>query len=165
MLRRIGSPVAPLVIAAVFAAAVPARASDRTSDPATPHAAKVLAPSDPSDSLDASNRDIDFLHAPRPRALPVLYVTLGVVQAADLYTTAAGLKRGAAEANPLIVQASGNRSAMLAVKIASSAGTIAFAERVWKKNRAAAVALMIGVNGATAAIAAHNARVMRAAGR
>jgi uncharacterized protein DUF5658 len=100
--------------------------------------------------------------ARRPKALPLLYVTLGVLQAADLYTTQAGLRDGAVEANPVFARGAGNRAASIALKAAGTAGTIAFTERLWKKNRVAAVVVMIGVNGATAAIAARNVKVARA---
>jgi hypothetical protein len=50
---------------------------------------------------------------------------------------------------------------MIAVKAASTAASIYFTERAWKKNRKGAIVLMAVVNGVTAAVAArnlHNAR-------
>lgn len=98
----------------------------------------------------------------RPAMLPALYVSLAVLQVADIYTTSAGLKRGAVEANPAFAPAAGNTSAMIAMKVASTAGAIACAEKLWKKNRVAAAIVMTAVNGATAAIAARNTRIQRA---
>ena len=55
----------------------------------------------------------------------------------------------------------GNSGAMLAVKALSTAGTIYFVERAWKKNRKGAVVTMAIINGAMAAIAANNLRNAR----
>jgi hypothetical protein len=43
----------------------------------------------------------------------------------------------------------------------STAGTIYFAERIWKKNRTGAILLMAVINGATGAIAIRNMRNAR----
>jgi hypothetical protein len=50
---------------------------------------------------------------------------------------------------------------MLAVKAASTATSIYFTERAWKKYKKGAIALMAVVNGVTAAVAAHNLRSAR----
>ena len=94
----------------------------------------------------------------RPAALTAMYGTLVAVQALDVYTTRRALGAGAQEANPLMRRAAGSSGAMLAVKAVSTVGTVFFAERAWKKNRKGAVILMAVINGATAAIAAHNLR-------
>ena len=92
----------------------------------------------------------------RPATLPAMYVTLGALQALDLYSTRRALNAGAVEANPVMRKASGNSGAMLAVKALSTAGSIYFTERAWKKNRKGAVVLMAVVNGVTAAVVANN---------
>lgn len=97
----------------------------------------------------------------RPSALPVMYATLAALNALDAYSTRQALNAGAREANPLMEKASGNQGAMLAMKALSTAGTIYFSERAWKKNRMGAIITMVVVNGATAAIAAHNLRNAR----
>jgi hypothetical protein len=94
----------------------------------------------------------------RPAALPVMYATLGALNALDIYSTRQALAAGAHEANPLMKKASGTAGAMTAVKALSMAGTIYFTERAWKKNRKGAVVMMALINGATAAIAANNLR-------
>ena len=48
------------------------------------------------------------------------------------------------------------RGALLAVKMGAAAGTVFVAEKLWRRNRVAAIALMVAVNVATAGIAAHN---------
>jgi Domain of unknown function (DUF5658) len=92
----------------------------------------------------------------RPRALPAMYATLGALQALDVYSTRRALGRGASEVNPIVQGPSGNAGAMLAVKALSTAGSIYFTERAWKKNRKGAVILMAIVNGVTAAVVANN---------
>ena len=52
---------------------------------------------------------------------------------------------------------------MLGLKLATTASTIFFAERAWRKNRVAAVVMMTAINGATAAVAMHNMRNARLA--
>ena len=98
----------------------------------------------------------------RPAALPVLYASLGVLQAFDIYSTSRALNAGAREANPISAQLAPNTGAMIGIKAAATAGTIFFAERLWRKNKVAAVVLMASINGATAAVSMHN---MRNAGR
>jgi hypothetical protein len=99
----------------------------------------------------------------RPALLPVLYLTLGTMQAWDLYSTSAALKAGAHEANPTAAAFSGSKGSLLGLKVATTAGTIFFAERAWKKNRVAAVVMMTAINGATAAVAMRNMRNARLA--
>jgi len=97
-------------------------------------------------------------HVARPAVLPALYATLGAMQVWDMASTAAALKAGAHEANPAAAPFATNRGAMLGLKAATTASTILFAERAWKKNKAAAVVMMVAVNGAMASVAVHNMR-------
>lgn len=96
----------------------------------------------------------------RPALLPVLYVSYAALQVLDARTTAGALSRGAREGNPLLRQQP-NQIGIWAVRAATTAGTIYFAERVWKRNRLAAVLVMVTVNSGYAAIAAHNAKLAR----
>jgi hypothetical protein len=92
----------------------------------------------------------------RPAALPALYVTLGAMQAMDIYSTSAALKAGAHEANPTAAPFVGNSGSMIGLKVATMAGTIFFAERMRKSNKVGAIVMMVAINGATAAVAMHN---------
>jgi hypothetical protein len=92
----------------------------------------------------------------RPAALPALYATLGAMQAWDIYSTSAALKAGANEANPLAAPFAKNAGSMIGLKAATMVGTIYFAERLWKSNKAGAIVMMIAINGATAAVSMHN---------
>jgi hypothetical protein len=102
----------------------------------------------------------------RPAILPALYATLGVMQAWDIYSTRAAMQAGAREANPTAVAFTGNAGSMLGLKAVTTASTIFFAERMWKKNKVGAVVMMVAINGATAAVSMHNMRNAKiAAGR
>jgi hypothetical protein len=94
----------------------------------------------------------------RPAILPALYVTLGAMQALDVYSTRAALQAGAREANPTAAPFTGNAMSMFGMKAATTAGTIFFAERMWKKNKVGAVIMLVAINGATAAVSMHNMR-------
>jgi hypothetical protein len=48
------------------------------------------------------------------------------------------------------------------LKAATTASTIFFAERMWKKNKVGAVVMLAAINGATAAVSMHNMRNARA---
>jgi hypothetical protein len=95
----------------------------------------------------------------RPAALPILYGTYAALQVMDVISTRRAIATGSHEANPVL--SSGSMEAMLALKASGGAATVYFAERAWRKNRAGAIVLMAAVTGATAAIAAHNARNAR----
>jgi hypothetical protein len=97
----------------------------------------------------------------RPAALPVLYVALGAAQTWDIYSTSAALRSGAKESNPAAAPFAGNTGSMIGLKAATTASTIFFAERLWRTNRAGAVAMMVAINAASAAISLHNMRNAR----
>jgi hypothetical protein len=113
---------------------------------------RVTAPAPTVDAWMTDPRDR------RPAVLPAMYASLGALQVMDVYSTRGALGAGASEANPLMQKAAGSSGTMLAMKALSTAGTIYFAERAWKKNRKGAIAVMAVVNGVTAAIAARNVR-------
>jgi hypothetical protein len=94
--------------------------------------------------------------------LPMLYISLAALNVYDGSSTTRALKRGAAEANPMLVGISGNPAALWAVKAGVTAGTIVTAERLWRQHRrGAAIGMMIVSNGLMAAVAAQNASVIR----
>jgi hypothetical protein len=49
-----------------------------------------------------------------------------------------------------------NMAATIGVKAAASGATIYFTERMWKKNKVGAIAMMAALNGASAIIVARN---------
>ena len=97
----------------------------------------------------------------RPSILPALYVSLAGLQAYDIYSTRAGLARGGAELNPVVAPFAGDTGGMIALKALSTGTTIMLAERLWHRNRTAAILTMVAANGVMAAVAANNAHVLQ----
>ena len=124
----------------------------REAAPAPSVAAGAQGPVRPTSRTSITNRQA------RPLALPALYATLGVLQGMDFYTTQKGMALGAHETNGLI--RNGNSGTTMALKTASTAATIFIAERMWKKNKAGAIALMVATNVVFGAVVANNARVI-----
>jgi len=113
--------------------------------------------------VDWSLPPIHIASASRGAVLPSLYAGLAGLQAFDVYSTFAGLRRGAVEANGLMKGVAGNPAALWAVKAGATATSIIVAERLWKQNRrVAAIVTMVAANGVMAAVAARNASVLRA---
>jgi hypothetical protein len=83
---------------------------------------------------EAAPMSINVIEVKRPALLPVLYASLGVMQAWDVYSTSAAMKAGAREANPAAAAFAGNAGSLIALKATTTASTIFFAERMWKKN-------------------------------
>jgi hypothetical protein len=96
----------------------------------------------------------------RPAILPALYVSLAGLQAFDIYSTRAGLARGAAEVNPLVAPVAGDTTGMIVLKTVSTGTTIMLTEHLWHRNRTAAILTMVAANSVMALIAANNARVL-----
>jgi Domain of unknown function (DUF5658) len=97
----------------------------------------------------------------RPPALIPLYGSFIALEALDVHSTRRGLANGAVEANPAMSGLTGNSAAMVAAKAAGTAGLILASEKIWKKNRTAAVVLMIATNSAMAWVVGHNYRAVR----
>src|SRR5690348_17829152 len=81
----------------------------------------------------------------RPAALLPLYGGYAMLQVLDIASTWRAIDRGAAEANGAMAGVTRHPAAMLAVKAAATAGTILLAERIWPRNRVAAVLMMAAV--------------------
>jgi Domain of unknown function (DUF5658) len=97
----------------------------------------------------------------RPASLIPLYASFAAVQGIDIHSTYSGLERGGREANPILGTVVGSPAAFIAVKAGATAGTIYLAEKIWKRNRKAAIITMIGANIAYGVIASHNYSVGR----
>ena len=148
-----GSAVAPTTSAPALVASV---VSETLTPEAVPQRLLRAAPAVPEAWT------IDRPVSGRPAALPAMYAALGALQAFDIYSTRRAISGGGAqEVNPLMKQAVGSSGVMLAAKALSTAGTIYFAERLWKKNRKGAMILMAVINGATGAIALLNMKHAR----
>jgi hypothetical protein len=94
--------------------------------------------------------------------LPVLYGTLAGLQAYDGWSTVRATRAGATEANPALGGVASNTGAMWAVKVGATMASAYAAEGLWRRHRRVqAIVTMAAVNGMMAAVAAHNASVMR----
>jgi len=152
----------------LVAASLPASAQDAASS-----AAAAVTPSFTADQgivVPAVNDPL-FRQRPapagvsaarRPAALMPMYVSTAALQGMDFMTTRKAIASGqGTEANPVMQSVVGNSAAFLAVKAGTVAGTIWMTEKLWRRNRVAAIALMAGVNGAMAAVVSHNMSAIR----
>jgi hypothetical protein len=137
--------------------AQPASASATSMLAAAIDAAPVPSAEQRPNVLDARTA----LEKKRPGALVPLYVSFGALQVLDAHSTSRALGRGGVEANPVMKGIAGNQAGMLAVKAAGTAGVIFASEKMWKKNRTAAVIFMVASNAAMAWVVQHNYRAGR----
>jgi hypothetical protein len=105
--------------------------------------------------------DVAQVAQQRPRALVPLYVSFAALQGLDVHSTTRALRNGAVEANPLMKGLAGNPVALSAVKGAGAAGVIYASEKIWKKNKVAAVVFMVAANAGLAFVVQHNYRHAR----
>lgn len=99
----------------------------------------------------------------RPRPLVSLYVSFAALQGLNAHSALPSLRGPAREMNPVLASYGSTPVKMLAIKAGMTAGMIYLSEKLWRKNRAAALAVMIGVNSALAVATAHNYRVANGA--
>ena len=97
----------------------------------------------------------------RPGALVPLYVSFGALQILDARSTLHAVDRGGVEANPVMKGVVSHPAAFFAVKAAATTGVIIASEKMWKKNRTAAVVFMLAANSAMAWVVQHNYRIAR----
>ena len=98
----------------------------------------------------------------RPSALIPMYGSLVVLQGLDIHSTRRGMSSGKTrESNPLMGSVVENGAAFIAVKAASTAGTIWASEKLWKRHPKKAVLFTVLVNATMAAVVAHNYRVAK----
>jgi uncharacterized protein DUF5658 len=138
---------------------VPALASENgPSDPTTVASTDTVAPApQPMPRLAVPPE----MHATRPVLLPALYASFAALQGFDIYSTTSAIQKGATEANPLMQGIVGNPALFWSVKAAATVAPMLAAERLWKHNKAGAIAVMVVSNGVMAAVAAHNSSVLR----
>ncbi len=134
----------------------PASAQEIPSPSLRPDSTAIqLATAAPPTELVATPRP------PRPAALVPLYISYGVLQGLDVHSTFRALENGAVEANPLMKGVADNAVGLSAVKAAAGAGVIFVSERMWKRNKVAAVVFMTATNSAMVWVVQHNHRVAR----
>ena len=143
---------ASVAVAAEQSIALPAVLASGVTVPAAsvPH----IEPS--ASSLPVMRPSPAFGDSRRPVLLPPLYASTIVLQALDAHSTMSAIGNGAHEANPFMQSVAKNNGAMVAVKAGVAASTIYFAEKMWKRNRVGAVAMMIALNTIDALVVVHN---------
>lgn len=135
---------------------LPQTQTEATAPPGAP----PLAP-DPASPAEAARTPITASPSTGRSPLIPLYVSFAAVQVLDAHSTTRALNRGAVEGNPLMRGFAGSPARLFAVKAAGSIAVVYATERLRKRNRRAAVALMAAVNAATAAVVWHNYRAVR----
>lgn len=164
-----------IALAVVFSSLCAASAA-RANDFVTSHDKTMdsVAADTPKDGADGATKDDDAAPPLKLRpaggsllgasALRSMYVSLGALQAYDVYSTSKALRHGAVERNPLLQNTVGNRALFIGLKVAMTAGPVYEAEKLWRNHRrVGAIALMAASNGIMMAVAAHNASVIRKA--
>ena len=147
-------------------AARPALAQELLAPPA-PSALPAPSVLPPSSALPAAAEpsgpvaSIVIEKARRPGPLVPLYGSLVALQGLDFHSTRRALESGARESNPAMRPVVRHDGAFLAVKAGATVGVIWASEKLWKKNRKAAILCAGLMNGAMAAVVAHNYRVSR----
>ena len=143
----------------------PVLAQDAVQELVTASSAEALAPQLP---LSLASRDIAVVpafatdaKARRPRALMPLYASFASLQVLDVHSTTRAIDRGAVEMNPLMKGIAGNPIGMLAIKAGATTGVVYAGERLWKRNKTAAVLFMVAANTAMGWVVQHNYRVVR----
>lgn len=147
MLCRITAAAVLLV-----AMTTPCLASDETKKPEGPLQAAIARTAKATEPALASWAVLDSQK--RPATLTTLYGSYAALQVLDVVSTRRALAAGAHEINPLM--RSNSLAGVIGVKAAAGGATIYFAERMWKKNRVGAIAVMAVLNGASAIIVARN---------
>ena len=137
--------IASALLVTVTMSALPAEASEKAAGSPGPNAG---APARIGKSMN------------RPVALPALYISYAALQGYDVYSTRQALARDAREANPLMQGVVGNLDGFVAVKAVLAVNTIIAADRLWRTNKTAAIAVMIASNSVAAIVAARNAHAL-----
>ena len=105
--------------------------------------------------------EVEPVSRPESRGVLVpLYISAATLQMLDVHSTRRALSSGYTEGNPAMAGIASNTPAFVAVKAATAATTIWVSEKLRKRNRAAAIGLMVAVNAVTATVVAHNYRVV-----
>jgi Domain of unknown function (DUF5658) len=98
---------------------------------------------------------------PPPRATLALYSSFGVLQALDVHSTHRALGRGGREANPIMGTMAGSPMLMAGVKAGATVGIIYLSEKLRKRNRTAAMVVMVALNSTYAVVVSRNYAIGR----
>jgi hypothetical protein len=114
-------------------------------------------------AVDAPQIPYNILHG-RPesrgsKALMPLYASAAMLQILDVHSTLSAMRNGAHEGNPLMTPVTSQTPAFVAVKAGIAASTIFAVRSLAKRNKAAAVAALIGINVGYGFVVSHNYRL------
>ncbi len=151
----------PRITAAFFASALACNVASAQELPAPSLQEAARSQAVPTAAPSGVDAGVGLGWQSRPGALVPLYASFATLQVLDAHSTSRALDRGAVEANPVMKGLAGNPTALLAVKAAGTAGVIFVSEKMWKKNRAAAVFFMVAANSAMAWVVQNNYRAVR----
>jgi hypothetical protein len=156
--------IAAVAVLSFSLSSLPAFAADNDADRSSEASSAASAATVPmATEVDWSMKPVHLGGGvKRPAALPGLYASLAGLQVFDAVSTARGMKQGAREANPLMQGAVTNSAMFWSIKAATTALPMVMAEKMWKRNKVGAVAMMVAANSVAAIVAANNARVLRA---
>jgi hypothetical protein len=104
-------------------------------------------------AAEAAQSDFDL---GRPPLLLPMYVSLVALQGADAALTVRGLELGLRERNPLMRGGVG----MTVTKVLGTATVVFVTEKMWRRNRLAAIATIVAANVVSGAVVWHNARLV-----
>lgn len=92
----------------------------------------------------------------RPSLLIPMYVSLVALQGADAALTVQGINLGLRERNPLMRGGVG----MTVTKVLGTATVVVVTEKMWRRNRLAAIATIVAANVVSGVVVWHNARLV-----
>jgi hypothetical protein len=89
-----------------------------------------------------------------------LYASFAGLQVLDAHSTTRALQNGGVEGNPLVRNLASQPVTLVALKAGVTASTILLTERLRKKNRAGAIALMVALDSVYSMVVVHNYRAI-----
>ena len=131
-------------------------------DGAAPEAAEQASAASTMASPPAVNAP-EAVH--RPALLVPLYMSFATLQALDIHSTLRAPQFGGREANPVLQGVVGSPGGFIAAKAGIAAGMIYVTEKLWKRNRAAAIITMLALNSTYSVVVGHNYAVESRAAR
>lgn len=151
----------PTFAAAQQATTVGLAGAFAAADLATSDLAPAIAASTPTEEARPLPSVFEAPRTSQRTSLTALSVMSAALQGLDAYTTLSAVGRGAREANPVVRGAVGNPAVFMALKSSMTAATIYAAQRMWPRNKGAAIAMLAITNGVMGGVVAHNMSVLR----
>jgi hypothetical protein len=103
---------------------------------------------------------VEIREARRPAPLIPLYISFAALQVADARSSYSASRQGLVETNPLMGPIVNSPGRLVAMKAATTAGTILATEFLWRQHPRAAVIVMAVITSSYSVIVAHNYRLL-----